>query len=138
MSDSTKSIEDVEARPVDESRSKPGGSLNKLDASFRRYEQLVGLEGRGIARVDSSERHKGGLLSHIQIFLVWTSINLATNNITLGMLGPSIYILSFKDASLCATFGAILGSLPVAYMATSGALSGNRTMVSFVYELALG
>lgn len=51
------------------------------------------------------------------------------------MLGPAVYYLPFLDASLCAVFGALLGSLPVAYIATFGPLSGNRTMVITRYAM---
>ena len=44
-----------------------------------------------------------------------------------------MYSLSFLDSSLCAVFGAVLGSIPVAYIATFGPLSGNRTMVITSY-----
>lgn len=40
-----------------------------------------------------------------------------------------MYELSFTDASLCAAFGALLGSLPVAWIATWGPLTGLRTMI---------
>lgn len=93
------------------------------------------IELRGIQRVSIEERqplNKRGLL---QIYVLWFSINLAAVNITLGMLGPQVYFLSFKDASLCAVFGSILGSLPVAYIATFGPRSGNRTMVLARYVM---
>ena len=44
------------------------------------------------------------------------------------MLGPTVFYLSFLDASLCAVFGIILGCLPVAYMATFGPQSGLRSL----------
>jgi len=50
-------------------------------------------------------------------------------SLTLGMLGPAVFYLDFTSASLCAVFGALLGSLPVAYIAMFGPRSGNRTMV---------
>lgn len=102
---------------------------NKIQVYIRKIEQLAGLEERGIRRVETHEKHRGGRMAYVQIFLLWTSINLAANNITLGMLGPDLFTLSFLDASLCATFGAILGSLPTSYIATWGPISGNRTMV---------
>lgn len=46
-----------------------------------------------------------------------------------------MFYLSFLDSSLCAVFGAILGSLPVAYIATFGPRSGNRTMVFARYTM---
>jgi purine-cytosine permease-like protein len=51
------------------------------------------------------------------------------------MLGPAVYYLPFLDSSLCAVFGAMLGSIPTAYIATFGPPSGNRTMVFARYTM---
>lgn len=88
------------------------------------------LEARGIQRVEPCETHDLSWKRYMQVFLLWFSINLAAVNITLGMLAPTVYALSFKDAALCAVFGSLTGSLPVAYIATWGPVSGNRAMVS--------
>ncbi|RMY46791.1 hypothetical protein D0865_09063 [Hortaea werneckii] len=85
------------------------------------------LEARGIQRVLPDERHDMRQLGYIQIAILWFSVNLTANNLTLGMLGPAVYYLPFLDSCLCAVFGAIVGSLPVAYIATFGPRSGNRT-----------
>lgn len=87
------------------------------------------FEARGIQRVSPDDRHDTRRLGLTQMMLLWISINLAANNITLGMLGPTVYYLPFLDSSLCAVLGILLGSLPVAYIATFGPQSGNRTMV---------
>ena len=97
-----------------------------------RLEQILtkySLEARGIQRVEEHERFRLGWLAYLQVLLLWVSINLAANNVTLGMLGPAVYGLSFKDASLCAAFGSILGSVPVAWIATWGPRTGLRTLV---------
>ncbi|KAI7219041.1 purine-cytosine permease FCY21 [Hortaea werneckii] len=93
------------------------------------------LEARGIQRVLPDERHDMRQLGYIQIAILWFSVNLTANNLTLGMLGPAVYYLSFLDSCLCAVFGAIVGSLPVAYIATFGPRSGNRTMVFARYSM---
>lgn len=64
---------------------------------FERTMAYYNLEARGIHRVEPSERHSIKKLGYVQIALFWTSINLAANNITLGMLGPATYALSFTD-----------------------------------------
>ena len=87
------------------------------------------LEVRGIQRVEEHEKVQISWLAYLQVFGLWLSVNLVPNNITLGMLGPAIFELSFRDASLCAVFGAIIGSVPVAWIATWGPLSGLRSMV---------
>lgn len=111
---------------------KPVGT--RLGSLLRAFEkQLVeyNLEARGIERVAPEERIKRlSWLSYLQAFLLWVSINLAANNITLGMLGPAVFGLSFLDSALCAVFGSIAGSLVAAWMATWGPISGIRTMVS--------
>lgn len=111
-----------------------GWSLTeRIGAAVRGFEkQLVSynLEARGIQRVEESERIQLSWLPYLQSFLLWVSINLAANNITLGMLGPAVYYLSFLDSALCAVLGALVGSLVSSWCATWGPVSGNRTMVS--------
>lgn len=51
------------------------------------------------------------------------------------MLGPITFSLSFLDASLCAVFGMLIGCLPVAYIATFGPRSGNRSLVVARYVM---
>jgi len=119
-------------QPDSSSDSKPTGIFAKLLNAIQTFERTMAyynLEARGIQRVMPSERHNMKNLGYSQIAVMWFSINLAANNITLGMLGPSIFYLSFLDASLCAVFGMFVGCLPVAYIATFGPRSGNRTMV---------
>lgn len=105
---------------------------------FRSFEKSLikyNLETRGIQRVKESEKVRTTWLAYVQVFVLWVSVNLAVNNVTLGMLGPAIYALSFTDASLCASLGALVGSIPVAWIATWGPLSGNRTMVFGRYAM---
>lgn len=100
--------------------------------ALKRFQQKMiayQFEARGIHRVDAEERNDLKKLGFTQISLLWFSINLAANNITLGMLGPAVFSLSFLDASLCAVLGMLVGCLPVAYIATFGPLSGLRSMV---------
>ena len=108
----------------------------------RRYlqafeKQLVALnfESRGIRRVEPDERHDLKTLGFTQIVMLWFSVNLAANNITLGMLGPAVFSLGFLDSSLCAVFGMLVGCLPVAYIATFGPRSGNRSLVFARYTM---
>jgi hypothetical protein len=106
----------------------------RIDAHMKKFERRLleyHLEARGIQRVEENERIQLTWVSYLQVFLLWVSINLAANNITLGMLGPIVYGLSFTDSSLCSVFGAIVGSLAAAWMATWGPISGNRTLVGF-------
>jgi hypothetical protein len=104
-------------------------SETKLSLLARRLERLIGMEARGIHRVKENEKTAKTTLSFMQIILLWLSINTAAQNITLASIGQSVYGLGFLDAALCSVFGGILGSIPAAYIATWGPLSGNRTMV---------
>ena len=88
------------------------------------------VEARGIERVLPSETRPLKWQSQLQASVLWVSINLAAVNITLGMLAPTLFELSFLDASLSAVFGSILGSCAVSYIATWGPKAGLRTMVS--------
>jgi hypothetical protein len=102
----------------------------ELSRLARRVEKLTGIEARGIHRVREHEKTAKTTLSFIQIVLLWLSINTASQNIILASIGQSVYGLGFLDAALCSVFGGILGSIPAAYTATWGPISGNRTLVS--------
>lgn len=115
-----------------ETQQRPGTFVGKIQLRWNNFEkQLVAynLEARGIQRVEPDERHDLHLLGYKQIAMMWFSINLAANNITLGMLGPAVFHLGFLDSCMCAVFGMLIGCLPVAYIATFGPRSGNRTMI---------
>ncbi|KAF7502281.1 hypothetical protein GJ744_006171 [Endocarpon pusillum] len=114
------------------------GTRPRPKSRARAFEETLvkyNLEVRGIQRVEEQEKVQIGWLAYLQVFGLWLSVNLAPNNITLGMLGPAIFELSFRDASLCAVFGAIMGSVPVAWIATWGPLSGLRSMVFSRYAM---
>lgn len=105
---------------------------------WKRFEQQLvayNLEARGVTRVEPHERQDLRLLGYSQVAIMWFSVNLAANNITLGMLGPAIFALGFTDACLLSVFGALVGSLVVAYIATFGPKSGNRTMIFSRYVM---
>ncbi|SLM35290.1 nucleoside [Lasallia pustulata] len=117
------------------SPSKFGAKIARHIQKFEKQLVVYNLEVRGIQRVGLDERLDLTWKNYAQAFLLWFSINLAANNVTLGMLGPAVYGLSFTDASLCAVFGSVVGSLPVAYIATWGPVSGNRTMIFARYTM---
>ena len=110
-------------------KSPMGGKIGLYVYRFERQLIHYNLEARGVQRVEPHETHPRSKRNYLQAFLLWFSVNLAAVNITLGMLAPTVFTLSFKDAALCAVFGSILGSLAVAYIATWGPISGNRTMI---------
>ncbi|KAL8705378.1 MAG: hypothetical protein Q9201_001497 [Fulgogasparrea decipioides] len=105
---------------------------SKFAAYSRDFERTLikyNLEARGVQRVLPHECHSLTWRSYFQPFFLWSSINLAAQNVTLGMLGPAIFALSFRDASLCAFFGSLIGAVGVSYIATFGPISGNRTLI---------
>jgi hypothetical protein len=106
--------------------------LSGLRAFNARIEGLDGFEARGIARVLPEERNEPSLWDDVSVALLWFSANISVNNLAVGMLGPLLFGLGFLDSAMCAVFGGLLGSISTAYMSTWGALSGNRTMVSWV------
>ncbi|EON67325.1 hypothetical protein W97_06578 [Coniosporium apollinis CBS 100218] len=120
--------------PVD-GASTTGGQWKTHLKAFERQLVAYNLEARGIQRVEPEERHDLRALGYTQIAILWFSINLAANNITLGMLGPAVFHLSFFDCALTAVFGMLVGCLPVAYTATFGPRSGNRTMIFARYTM---
>jgi hypothetical protein len=119
-------------RHEDDTRRDDGAMLGRTQRAWKSFErQLVvyNLEARGIQRVEPDERQDLRLLGYFQIAIMWFSVNLAANNITLGMLGPAVFYLGFLDSCMLSIFGALVGSLVVAYVATFGPKSGNRTMI---------
>ncbi|KAJ9201298.1 hypothetical protein DTO166G4_6017 [Paecilomyces variotii] len=125
---------DVPIRPATQYDSEELGSSCTIPASrwrglFNRIEDLAGMEARGIERVPSEERHKGGVREYMQMMLLWLSANLTANNTTVGILGPLVYELGFTDAALCATFGGFLGAAGVGFTSMWGPRSGNRTLI---------
>lgn len=140
-----KSNTDVHAKRG-EFNPRPDGCRDGENGSYRpapgrigfylgKFEQRLvelNLEARGLERVHESERMKKlSWMSYLQASLLWVSMNLAANNMTLGMLGPATYGLSFRDSALCAVFGALVGASIAAWMATWGPVSGIRTMVQW-------
>jgi hypothetical protein len=108
-----------------------GNSDSQSPTLLEKLALLTRLETRGIQRVRPDESTVTlSWRSYLQPFVLWVSINLAAVNITLGMLGPTVFGLGFTDASLCAVGGSAIGSAAVAYVATWGPRSGCRTMVS--------
>ncbi|KAJ5287730.1 Permease cytosine/purine uracil thiamine allantoin [Penicillium angulare] len=137
-SSSDKNVHDAPF-PVDTTAGRRNPVGSRVGSLLRAFEQQLveyNLEARGIERVGADERMKRlSWVSYLQAFLLWVSINLAANNITLGMLGPAVYGLSFKDSALCAVFGVFTGSLVASWMATWGPISGIRTMAFGRYSM---
>ncbi|KAI5367101.1 Putative purine-cytosine permease, vitamin B6 transporter Tpn1 [Septoria linicola] len=109
--------------------SPPDGRVKGLLKTFERTLLRYNIEARGVQRVLPEDRHDLSRLGFTQIMLLWISINLEAVVIALGFLGPIVYYLPFMDSCLLGVFGSIVGATPVAYIATFGPRSGNRTMI---------
>lgn len=61
---------------------------NKVTDALRSFEQTLlkyNVELRGIRRVEDDEKQRITGFAYVQVFILWTSVNLAVNNVTLGM-----------------------------------------------------
>ncbi|KAF2182884.1 hypothetical protein K469DRAFT_740190 [Zopfia rhizophila CBS 207.26] len=103
--------------------------LYRLKKWNTRIESLSGFEARGITRIPSDERQAPSKTGYLQMLLLWFSANITINNLAVGFTGPLLFQLGFLDSYTCSVFGAALGAVSTAYMATWGAQSGCRTMV---------
>ncbi|KAF2138366.1 uncharacterized protein K452DRAFT_92629 [Aplosporella prunicola CBS 121167] len=140
VSDIEKGIPPTGGPPLvkDDALRRPSTAAEATKGWLKSFEQTLiayNLEARGIERVEPHERHDLRALGYSQIGILWFSINLAANNVTLGMLGPAVYYLGFLDSCLCAVLGMLVGCLAVAYTATFGPRSGNRTMIFARYTM---
>lgn len=127
-SDSAVLTPDGNAEPI-LPHEEPSPSDNVAMRWAKRAERYLHLEARGIHRVTEAEQTQKTTLSFKQIVMMWLSINTAAQNITLASIGQEVYGLGFVDAMCCSIFGAIAGTIPVAYTAGWGPWSGNRTLV---------
>ncbi|KAF8252540.1 putative nucleoside transporter [Wilcoxina mikolae CBS 423.85] len=113
---------------TDISRTSSNSATLSLLQRIEKLEGRIGVEVRGIERVPLDERIKTTTFNTVQITMTWCSINLVSSNMLVGMLGPHVFGLSFRDSALLCFFGNLLGTLGPAYISSLGP-SGNRTMV---------
>ncbi len=125
LSTADDAMEDTSRPPSELTRSKFYDYTLDFERSLIKYN----IEARGVRRVLPQECHPLTWRSYLQTFLLWFSGNLAAQNTSLGMLGPTIFALSFRDACLCAFFGSLIGATGPSYIATFGPISGNRTLI---------
>jgi NCS1 nucleoside transporter family len=84
-----------------------------------------GIEARGIERVPPAAR------AHVRIFdnfTMWFSANLVISTVALGALATTVFGLGFWDSVVAIVIFNVLGSLPVAFLATLGPKLGLRQM----------
>ena len=126
-------------RSIDQERQyHPTSRLSRATSALHSFEHTLlkwNVELRGVRRVEDDEKQPITWFAYLQVFVLWTSVNLAINNVTLGMLGPAVFELSFEDSAICAALGALVGALPVAWIATYGPVAGLRTMAFGRYAM---
>ena len=105
------------------------GRLAKWNA---RVERLSGLEARGITRVLPEEKHDLKTMGYVQMFSLWFGMNIVVANIVVGLLGPLLFQLGWRDSVCIVIFANALSSAAPSYLATFSAESGNRTMVRYL------
>ena len=111
-----------------------GGRLAKWNA---KVESLAGLEARGITRVLPEERHGLKSMGYVHMFGLWFGMNLVVENIVIGLLGPLLFRLGWKDSVCIVIFANALSSCGPSYLGTFSAESGNRTMVRYLMHRVL-
>jgi hypothetical protein len=105
--------------------------MNPLQRFAHRLEEVSGMEARGIERVlDVDRKPTITWDDYVQMFSIWFSANLTLNNLIAGLLGPTLFGLSMKEAMIIGPFGAFFGSACSGYTSSFGPMSGNRTLVS--------
>ena len=78
--------------PNDDALMAANDGASNLAKSWRAFERALvryNFEARGIQRVLPDQRHDMRHLGLMQILLLWVSINLAANNLTLGVCESS-------------------------------------------------
>jgi hypothetical protein len=131
MSDPEKLSSTADGGPAssDISSAPAGASTLSLLQRIAKWEDSVGVESRGIEQVPPSQRIEISTFNIIQIAVTWCSINMVANNMLVGMLGPHVFGLSFKDSAVIAVVGNLLGCVGPAYISGYGPGTGNRTLV---------
>ncbi|KAJ5358953.1 uncharacterized protein N7496_011366 [Penicillium cataractarum] len=86
----------------------------KPQTRFRRWiTNMKGVETRGIEPVPLEEREPVTSSTSLHMMILWFSMSLATNNITVGSMGTLVLGLSFKDAAICAILGNLVGTMTI-------------------------
>lgn len=109
--DSSNDLSKNHLRDVATDVDKPIPPDNKFLRWTKKVEHVLGIEARGIHRVQSSEQSKKTTLGFMQIVVMWISINTAAQNITLASIGQGVFGLGFVDATLCSVLGAMVSAL---------------------------
>ncbi|ANB11520.1 Tpn1p [Sugiyamaella lignohabitans] len=112
-------------------------ATNGFSDRFVRFSEkldALGVELRGIHRVEPDERRSGNLREVINMYLLWMSGCGGLSSVSGYLLGPLLFQLSFKDCISSGVAGTVVGCAIAAYGATMGPRSGLRQMVGVRYQ----
>src|SRR3954452_17811793 len=104
----------------------PQGTAEYSDDPYRDYgDRVVAVEPSGVDVIPESDRH--GRAS--QLLWTWTSPNMEFATITVGILGPLAFGMSFWQSLWAIVLGTGLGSLTHAVLSSWGPRHGLPQMV---------
>lgn len=91
---STESVAEAEVLMIADPR-------NRLERLANKFDQLFGLEARGIQQVpESARRGKPTARDYVWMWSIWFSANCTAVQFTAGILGPVSYGLGLVDSML--------------------------------------
>lgn len=97
-----------------------------LDDPYREYgDRVVAVEPSGVDVIPEADRHG----RPTQLLWTWTSPNMEFATITVGLLGPIAFGMSFLQSVLAIVIGTALGSLTHAVLSSWGPRHGLPQMV---------
>ncbi|KAI0685083.1 cytosine-purine permease [Cytidiella melzeri] len=120
----------VAAAPDDAVIAERYARYGKLGPAMQRI-FASGVEARGVERVPESEREYKHFWNNL---LMWWSVNCVLTTIPIGVLGQSIFTLSFPHVVATILCFGTLGALSTAFIATLGPQTGLRTMIIARYS----
>ncbi|KAK7204027.1 purine-cytosine permease FCY2 [Myxozyma melibiosi] len=113
---------DVDTIKYDESTS---GSID-TPSFLQRFAERFNMETRGIEIVPESEKVESSLWNAASM---WFAANMVVSTFAMGLLGISIFGMTFWDSVLTIIFFNFIGMLPVAFFSTFGPEFGLRQMI---------
>ncbi|CED82758.1 Purine-cytosine permease [Phaffia rhodozyma] len=104
--------------------------LDRMNVASTKLESKLGMEVRGIERVQEDQRTDNDISGSATI---WLAANCVLSTFGIGILGPAIFGLGLGDSLLCIFFTNAATAIVPAYAATFGPKLGLRQMTSARY-----
>ena len=108
-------------------------SLVRTAREISRKIDALGVETRGIQRIEPYEREHQSSGQLLHIIGLWLSASGGLSSMSSYFLGPIIYELEFRQALTCGLISMWIGCFFAAYLATMGPQSGCRQLVTARY-----